>query len=210
MITKKYLAIGAAAVLIFLALAAIAGLGGNGQKQLIPENKTLTGEAAAKIILNEIREKPYPAKKILAVKTTEGYKILYNYLDKTFKQSLLKLEENGLIRIVKSENSDGLAVFDFTDKAQPYIKPSESDFDIILAKPYNIEVTGLTALNENSDEKKMRAEFIAKYELTPFGEIIKGEQSFPNGQMINKNISVEDLKSFANFTLYDDGWRLSR
>ncbi len=208
MIPKKYFAAGAAAVLIFLALAAIARLGSNGQKQSLTDNKTLTRESAAKIILNEIQEKPYPEKKILAGKTAEGYKILYNHFDKNFGQSLLELERNGLIHIVKSENSDGLAVFDFTDKAQSYIKPSGPDFDIVLAKPYSVEVTGLTSSAENSGGKKTRAEFIAKYKLTPFGEIIKGELLL--GPIIDKGKSAEDLNSYANFTLYDDGWRISR
>ena len=106
------------------------------------------------------------------------------------KETYQLLENAGLV--YKKECIGG-ACFDFSDNGRKYVKAPiggslHGACDVLLASPSKIMVTGI-----RTNSGRANADIIVKLEkTTPFGEALcKG-----------------DLKGYASFILYDDGWRL--
>jgi len=114
-----------------------------------------------------------------------------------YHEKVMAMEKAGLVKI--TGRALGGDLFEFTDKAQPYVselKDKDSSLpskDIKLGEPVSLEVTGLTSPSEDSSQKTMKFEYTITYRLTPFGEVL----GTPTTE-----------KSFDVFVLYDDGWRL--
>jgi len=189
MISKKYLAIGAAVVLIFLAAIAV--------KQLLPENKTLTREAAAekiKLYLQNNPEKIGYGRYIRTfsndVMSREGYYI--SFIDEEVKELL---KEGFIENTSQPLGIGGPTSFTFTEKAKPYFVKREvndsKDIKVILAEAASVEVTGLAEIRHG----EIKADYKAAYKPTPFGEAL------------NEKDQTTEETTF--FTLYDNGWRVS-
>lgn len=112
--------------------------------------------------------------------------------------NISSLEKAGLVKVLETPvNSWERMLFDFTDKAKPYTKPVEGgDVEIILASIQSVDVSGITETSELAAQQMKKADFIATYKPTSFGEVL-GPTSYK-----------EELESSMYFLLYDDGWRV--
>lgn len=206
MISKKYLAVGAAVVLIFL--AAIAVFGGGGQKPLISDNKTLTREIAAKMIFEKLDKKIYsngivPFAHLQKLSDSDNSKDYFAGSVEIENIDFEALQKAGLIKITERKSQTdifGLSYkylrYQFTDKGNEYTLGNEKEKSVALAELDNVEVTGMTELF--TSQKK--AQYTARYKPTPFGEILGKNNLYKYAPAIERN---------ALFQLYDDGWRAS-
>ncbi len=113
------------------------------------------------------------------------------------------LETAGLVTVQRTQKlgDAGKPLIDFTSKAQPYLLPMpEKDKalqvqKVKLADEDLVEVTGIKA---TEDGKQAVAEYTTAYKN------ISGFSALTN---INFNQSATHK---ANFTLYDDGWKLEK
>jgi hypothetical protein len=77
-----------------------------------------------------------------------------------------------------------------TSKGTSYVFQSDQDgATLVVAEPQSIEVTGITATGQDTDQ----ADFTAFQQLTPFGVAC----SYPTSESISVNLQ-----------LYDNGWRV--
>jgi len=111
-----------------------------------------------------------------------------------------QLEQNGFVVVSKVRTGDK-PFFTFTEKASPFLletsqRDKEVDIQKVkLADEILVEVTGITSAE---DGKKAVVEYTTRIEnISPFAALLDREIK-----------SAATRK--ANFTLYDDGWRLEK
>lgn len=126
----------------------------------------------------------------------------------TKKETIAKLESDGLIKVKGTHPAagGGVAIFDFTDKAQPYLLPSVSgspDKIILLAKIKSIEVTGLTEPSDDKGVKTITANYTKYYDnITAFSILLYRVLGRDDVDL------SKGLETQTAFVLYDDGWRI--
>jgi len=214
MTNKKYFIIGILAI-ILIALFVLFSHNNQAPNSSILEKgvKNLTRETAADMIESYLKVNPKRTMQFYYLSAQDEYRKGHEEGRGNYRQYLIdggdpalgmleKLEQAGLIEIVARQKhsivGDMDIFFNFTEKAKPYIikegdgTPDNQYTIILLGEVVNVEVSGIT-----EGEKQRIADFTAEYKTTPFGEIIKKEES------------SEEVKSQMPFILYDDGWRIS-
>lgn len=113
------------------------------------------------------------------------------------------LETQGLLTVQRTQKLGdvGKPIIQLSGKAQPYLLPtSERDKSINIQKVKlaEEELKEITDIQMMEDGKTALAEYTTIYkDVTPFSALV------------NTDFKKEDTHQ-ANFTLYDDGWRLEK
>ncbi|MGX5690274.1 hypothetical protein [Arcticibacter tournemirensis] len=114
-----------------------------------------------------------------------------------------KLEEEGLVKVQRTQKLADLGkpLISFTEKAKPYLLPvSEEDKKSKVQRVKVAEAVVANIVDVQSLEGEKRA--VVKYE-TSFQKIT------PFARLYDQSFAVPDTGT-ANFTLYDDGWKLEK
>lgn len=177
-------------IIVVIAVLAIAALFYFLKVGISGGSKTLTRDKAAKMIMAKLE----PTTGVVSYDQMYHAYAAYGTNDDKLKS----LENAGLIKIVTEPHIWSLAtLFLFTDKGQSYTAPNQnlsSMKDIILGQPSSVVVTGLTeSAADKSGHNIITAKYIAKFKLTPFGQILSNS---------------DERRGSYDFTLYDDGWRI--
>lgn len=213
MLNKNYIIIGVVIigiVIVTIAAGAIFWSRGNSSApdsaELERGVKNLTRESAADMIETSLKVDPRGGKtKRFNYDSQRGhYNLGGGFNDSSAEfQMIGKLEESGFVKIVEAKKTSyGISyesfTFDFTDKATPYFlkregaAPDDKNVEVILGELVSVEVTGIT---EPAQGQRL-ANYTARFKATPIGAII------------DEKSAAEDVESFEQFMLYDDGWRI--
>ena len=113
------------------------------------------------------------------------------------------LETQGFVTVQRTQklNEVGSPLIHFTDKAKPYLlptPPSDQSSNIQKVKLADEELLEVTGIQTETSGKEVVVEYTTAYKnLTPFS--VLAATNF-NQRPTHK----------ANFTLYDDGWKLEK
>lgn len=167
--------------------------------------KNLTREKAAEMIKTSFEVSP-----LVGLYLGKAFSVSYDEetggytLPGGDEAKLLDLEKAGFIKVLpKKSNWDWRQKVSFTEKTKPYLRLTGASEDdkykyILLAEVVSVEVTGITEATEKDGKTIRVADFTAKFKPTPIGVINDEKQA------------AQDVKSQAQFVLYDDGWRIAQ
>jgi len=155
-------------------------------------NRELSREEAMNLIRQEMR---YP--KVI------DYDIYCG--DPEFAKRVLDagLEAQGLVNVQRTQKLRDVSkpIIQFSGKAQPYLLSTpEKDkaINVQKVKLADEELQEVTGVKITNDGKSAVAEYTTTYKnVTPFSTLV------------NTNFKEKDTRT-ANFSLYDDGWRLEK
>ena len=176
------------------------GSGAPDPKVLEQGVKNLTRDNAADKIKQYLQLNPPTAGSYL-FKEDAGHSILQYVREESDQVKQLRaLVDAGYATIASEKSSYGNLeiLFDFTEKAKPYLKrQSYGTYDnLITVTVTSVEVTGITEPAQGLGGNVRMANYTAMYELTPIGKVIEPDWK------------SEPVKSVSPFMLYDDGWRI--
>jgi hypothetical protein len=113
------------------------------------------------------------------------------------------LETQGLLTVQRTQKLGdvGKPIIELSGKAQPYLLPTpekDKSINVQKVKLAEKELKEITGIKMTEDGKTAVAEYTTTYKnVTPFSALV------------NTDFKKEDTHQ-ANFTLYDDGWRLEK
>ncbi len=113
------------------------------------------------------------------------------------------LEKEGLVIVQRTQKLGdvGKPLVEFTSKAQPYLQPTSKKDKAIHVQKVKLadeDLVGVTGIKITEDGKQAVAEYTTAY---------KNVSGFSALTDVNFNKTAIHK---ANFTLYDDGWRLEK
>lgn len=155
-------------------------------------NKELSREEAINLIREEME---YP--KVI------DYDIYCG--DPEFAKKVLDagLETQGLVTVQRTRKLGDVEkpIIQFSSEAQPYLLPTpekDKSINVQKVKLAEEELQEVTGVKITNDGKSAVAEYTITYkDVTPFSTLV------------NTNFKEKDTYT-ANFSLYDDGWRLEK